>query len=242
MDPAAPTPLHAQIETWLRTRIETGAWRDHMRLPPEPALAAELGVSRGTLRRAIRGLVADGLLIQTPGRGTFVAGSVVEPALAQRLTTLNEAFLDAGQPLETSVIDVQRTAASETVAALLEVTPATEVLRLERVRLLEGASVAHLINTVRLDLVPGLDEVDFTTRPLFDVLEHDHGIDIASARRSFDAVLAGSVNAELLDVDPSSPLLHLEQLTRTSDGTPIEHSDVWLRSDRVRVTSLLSRH
>lgn len=242
VDQGAPTPLHAQIALWLREQIGTGTWPEHVRLPPEPALAAELGVSRGTLRRAIGGLVADGLLTQTPGRGTFVAGSVVEPPLAQRLTTLSEAFIDAGQPLTTTVIAVDKVSAAEPVALLLEARASAEVLRLERVRHLDGVPVARLVNTVRLDLAPGLEDVEFASRPLFEVLEHQYGLDLASARRTFDAVLAGPDNAELLDIDPAAPLLHLEQLTRTADGTPVEHSDVWLRADRVRITSLLTRH
>lgn len=242
LDASAPTPLHAQISAWLRDKIDGGAWPEHYRLPPEPALAAELGVSRGTLRRAIGALVADGLLTQTPGRGTFVAGTVVEPPLAQRLTTLSEAFIDAGQPLTTEVISVEKVVPPAPAAALLETSPGAEVLRLERVRHLDGSPVARLINLVRLDLTPDLDQVDFETRPLFEVLEHDYDLDIASARRSFDAVLAGEDNAALLGVDPSAPLLHLEQLTRAADGSPVEYSDVWLRADRLRVTSLLTRH
>ncbi|NLJ53929.1 MAG: GntR family transcriptional regulator [Intrasporangiaceae bacterium] len=242
LDPSAPTPLHVQISDWLRGKIDSGAWPEHFRLPPEPSLAAELGVSRGTLRRAIGALVADGLLTQTPGRGTFVTGTIVESQLAQRLTTLNETFLDAGQPLTTQVIAVEKVTLSAPLVALLETTPQVEVLRLERVRHLDGVPVARLINLVRLDVAPGLEKVDFATRPLFEALEHDYDLDIASARRSFDAVLAGTDNAELLEVDPGAPLLHLEQLTRAADGTPIEYSDVWLRADRLRVTSLLTRH
>lgn len=242
VDPSDPTPLHTQISGWLRGKIEGGTWPEHYRLPAEPALAAELGVSRGTLRRAIGALVLDGLLTQTPGRGTFVAGTVVEPPLAQRLTTLNEAFIDAGHPLTTRVVSVAKVVPPAPAAALLETAPGTEVLRLERVRHLDGVPVARLINLVCLDLTPGLEQVDFAVRPLFEVLEHDYDLDIASARRSFDAVLAGVDNAELLGVDPSAPLLHLEQLTRAADGSPVEHSDVWLRADRLRVTSLLTRH
>lgn len=242
LDSSAPTPLHVQISAWLREKIEGGSWPEHFRLPPEPALAQELGVSRGTLRRAIGSLVTDGLLTQTPGRGTFVAGSLVESALAQRLTTLTEAFLDAGHPLTTVVVSVEKVTPSVPIATLLETPPSVEVLRLERVRHLDGVPVARLINLVRLDLAPRLEDVDFETRPLFQVLEHQYDLDIASARRSFDAVLAGEDNAELLGVDAGAPLLHLEQLTRAADGTPVEYSDVWLRADRLRVTSLLTRH
>ena len=242
IDPDAPTPLHEQISRWLRSRIVSGTWPAYARLPAAPTLSAELGVSRGTLRKAIGGLVADGLLTQTPGRGTFVAGAGIESSLAQRMTTLSEAFIDAGAPFSTTVVSAEQGLAPQSLAMLLETTAAAPVLRLERVRHLDGVPVARLVNTVRLDLAPGLEDVDLGSRPLFEILEHDYGLVLASARRSFDAVLAGQDNAALLGVDPAAPLLHLEQLTRLDDGTPIEHSHVWLRADRVRVTSLLTRH
>ena len=240
LDPDSPSTLHSQLSTWLRERITTGAWPEHFRLPAEPELAAELGVSRGTLRRAVRTLVAEGLLVQTRGRGTFVATTVVEPPLAQRLTTLSEAFIDAGHPLTTTVIAQTVAEPPATVAALLEIDTDTPVLRLERVRHLDDTPVAHLVNYVRLDLAPGLEEVDFATHTLFDALEDVCGVPVTSARRRFDAVLAGDDNAALLDIPATDPLLHLEQLT-TTDDTPLELSDVWLRADRLRVTSHLTR-
>lgn len=241
LDPDSPSTLHSQLSAWLRSQITAGVWPEHYRLPAEPDLAKELGVSRGTLRRAVQTLAADGLLVQTRGRGTFVATTLVEPPLAQRLTTLSEAFIDAGHPLTTTVVSREVEPPPATVAALLEIDDDTRVLRLERVRHLEDAPVARLINYVRLDLAPGVEQVDFATHTLFDALEHVCGVPLTSARRRFDAVLAGDENAALLGVQAVDPLLHLEQLTNTTDDTPLELSDVWLRADRLRVTSHLTR-
>ncbi|MGA8048256.1 MAG: GntR family transcriptional regulator [Dermatophilaceae bacterium] len=241
LDPAAPHTLHSQISQWLRERIASGDWPEHYRLPSEPDLARQLGVSRGTLRRAVRTLVDEGLLVQTRGRGTFVATTVVEPPLAQRLTTLSEAFIDAGHPLTTTVIGQEVAQPPAPVAALLEVGASDPVLRLERVRHLDGTAVARLVNYVRLDLAKGIEEVDFAAHTLFDALEHKCSVTITSARRRFDAVTAGETTGALLGVPSRTPLLHLEQLTFTTDEVPLEFSDVWLRADRLRVTSHLTR-
>lgn len=241
LDPRAPHTLHSQISQWLRDRITGGDWPEHYRLPAEPDLARRLGVSRGTLRRAVRTVVDEGLLVQTRGRGTFVATTVVEPPLAQRLTTLSEAFIDAGHPLTTTVIGQEVAEPPAPVAALLEVEDSDPVLRLERVRHLDGTAVARLVNYVRLDLAPGIEEVDFAAHTLFDALEHKCSVTITSARRRFDAVTAGETTAALLGIPPTTPLLHLEQLTFTTAEVPLEFSDVWLRADRLRVTSHLTR-
>ena len=62
-----PATLHSRISAWLRAQIASGAWPAHYRLKPEPELAADLGVSRGTLRRALSTLFAEGALVQVRG-------------------------------------------------------------------------------------------------------------------------------------------------------------------------------
>lgn len=238
----APATLHAQISTWMRGQVASGAWPAHYRLKPEPELAAELGVSRGTLRRALSTLIADGALVQVRGKGTFVTSTVVEPAIAQRLTSLSEDFADLGAPLVTKVLASSLVTPPLPVAALLDTREGQRVLRLERLRSTGAGPVALLANYVRTDLAPRIETVDFETQTLFGVLADRYGVHIATGRRTFSATAADETAAAHLDVLPGSPLLHLEQVTYGASGAPIEYSDVWIRSDRLRVTSILTRH
>ena len=82
--------LHAQISHSIRERIVSGQWPPIIACHPEPDLAKQLGVSRGTLRRALETLIGEGALRQVVGRGTFVISTVIEPAIAQKLSTLSE--------------------------------------------------------------------------------------------------------------------------------------------------------
>ncbi len=238
----APGTLHSRISVWLRERVATGEWPAHYRLKPEPELAAVLGVSRGTLRRALATLIAEGALVQVRGKGTFVTSTVVEPAIAQKLTSLSEDFADHGSPLVTEVLECRLLTPPAPVAALLDSPAGLPILHLARLRSTAEGPVALLENYVRTDLAPGLEETDFTEATLFGALATRHGLHIASGRRTFSATLADVEQAALLDVSPSSPLQHLEQVTYLANGSPIEYSDVWIRSDRLRVTSLLTRH
>lgn len=238
----APGTLHSRISAWLRERIATGAWPPHYRLKPEPELAAALGVSRGTLRRALATLIAEGALVQVRGKGTFVTSTLVEPAIAQKLTSLAEDFADQGSPLSTEVLECRLLTPPAPVAALLDSPAGRPILHLVRLRSTAEGPVALLDNYVRTDLAPGLEETDFTEATLFGALASRHGLHIATGRRTFSATLADEEQAALLDVDPGSPVQHLEQVTYLADGSPIEYSDVWIRSDRLRVTSLLTRH
>lgn len=236
-----PATLHSRISAWLRAQISSGAWPAHFRLKPEPELARELHVSRGTLRRALSTLIAEGALVQVRGKGTFVTSTIVEPAIAQKLTTLSEDFADQGVPLATKVLECRLTRPPGCVAALLELDDDSALLELTRLRSTCAGPVAVLANYVRTDLAPGIEQVDFESETLFGALASRYQLHITSGRRTFTATAAGEEHAALLDVPVGSPLQYLEQVTYLAGGVPIEYSDVWIRSDRLRVTSLLSR-
>ena len=103
LDRTGPAPIYLQIETWIREQIAAGAWPPRFKLKAEVDLATELDVSRGTVRKAISDLMAEGLLTQTHGRGTFVSPHVVEQPLADRLVTFSEDLISKGIPFETRV-------------------------------------------------------------------------------------------------------------------------------------------
>lgn len=241
LDHDGPQPLNVQVSDVIREKIISGEWAPDHRLDSEPELAQQFGISRGTLRRAISTLIREGLLVQARGRGTFVTATALEPSIAQKLTTLSEDFAHRGVDVRTQVYTSTTMRAPSPVAALLDLSKGQEVLHLERVRSSSKGPVAYLVNYVRLDVAPGLETADFTQESLFGTLESRYGLRISRGRRTFRAVAATEELAGRLDVAPGDPLLYLEQITYLVDGRPVEYSDVWIHSERMQVTSLLSR-
>jgi DNA-binding GntR family transcriptional regulator len=237
----APVAIHAQISERIRNRIARGEWPAHYRLKTEPELAAELGVSRGTLRRALTTLIQEGLLRQVRGRGTFVTSMTFEPSIAQRLSTLSEDFADQGILFDTTVLGHGLVSPPQPVAALLDLPTSGTVFQLDRLRSTHGEPVTLLGNYVRSDLVPGIDDFDFSGTSLFGILEGHFGLKIGTARRTFSAEAAGPDVAEALGLPVGAPVQYLQQVSYLADGRPIEYSDVWIQSERLKVTSLLSR-
>lgn len=237
----APVAIHAQISDGIRSRIASGEWPAHYRLKSEPELAHDLGVSRGTLRRALTTLIEEGLLRQVRGRGTFVTSTTIEPAIAQKLSTLSEDFANQGIVTTTTVIECSLIDPPKPIAALLDVPPGGTVLKLVRLRSTDSGPVALLFNYVRTDLAPGIEIVDFTNTSLFGTLEGTYGLKISSARRTFSAQAAEADVARHLTLESGSPVQYLQQVTYLADDRPVEYSDVWIHSGRLQVTSLLSR-
>lgn len=73
IDYDSPTPVYAQLVAILRARIERGDWEHGRRILSESQLVQAYGLARGTVRKAVAVLIADGILVAVPGRGTFVA-------------------------------------------------------------------------------------------------------------------------------------------------------------------------
>lgn len=72
---AEKSPLYKQVEQYLTQQIYSGRWPGDAALPNEWGLAAEIGVSQGTVRKALSRLTAQGLLCRQQGVGTFVSGT-----------------------------------------------------------------------------------------------------------------------------------------------------------------------
>jgi GntR family transcriptional regulator len=241
VDRSLGEPLADQIARQVRARVTGGDWPPHFRLPSEPALAQQLGVNRGTVRKALASLVEEHVLVTVRGRGTFVASRVVEPLLEGRLRSLTEDFAAQGVVTTTQVLSSSVGRLPLPVLALLDVPAGTPALRLERVFAGQEGPLAYLVNYVRADLCPGIEGSDFSRRALFDVIERDHGLRIADGRRTFGADAARPDVAGHLGVPAGSPVLYLEQITYLDDGRPIEYSDVWVSTSRIKVTSVLRR-
>lgn len=233
--------LHAQVADAIRIRIGSGEWPAGHRLPPEPVLAEEIGISRGTLRKGLAALLGEGLLTRAPGRGTFVA-SGERPHASQLLSTLAEDVLSQGAHLSTRVLEAAFVTAPRAIAAELRLETGATVFRLVRVRETGAGPFALLHNYVVPELAPGIDQVDFAHETLFGVLEERCGLRISSARRRFSAVAAHSGVTVELDLSDGEPVQHLEQLTLLDDGRPVEYSEVWIDSSRLQIVVHLDRH
>jgi len=103
------------------------------------------------------------------------------------------------------------------------------------------ATAAYFVNDLREDLCDGFDDSWLATRSLYELIEEAVGQRIAAGRRTLEARAGDPDMAERLEVPVGSPLQYFEQVTYLDDGHAVELSEVWVRSDRVRLTSQVSR-
>jgi GntR family transcriptional regulator len=237
-------PLWHRIEVVLRHKIATGEYGVGEALPSEPALATAFGVSRMTVREAIRSLMDDGLVRQVQGKGTFVLGAPKEEPRSGLVTSwvgeveFNEAF-PALSPDPThrvprcSLIEIATVAAPPDVRRLLDLDEA-EVVRVERVITDAAGPVGYVLDYLPRAIGELISRDDLAADWLTQVLSEKLGIPILEARQTIEATLADVVLGEKLGIPFGAPLLHAERIYYGEKGRPFYVANVWHRGDRFR--------
>ena len=228
LEKASSGLLHVQIADLLRDKIYSKAWAPNKRIPSENRLCVEFGVSRGTARKAIKTLVDEGLVKQIHGKGTFVSGSTLSRAADDRPLSFYESLKQQGMPFVTKVIQSDRTSAYEEVAKQLKIAIDDPVLRLVRVRSIDGKPIMLLESWIPLAVCPDIDLLPLEKMSLFDAVEQTSGRRIHKSVMAYSARIAGRERGHLLKVSEGAPILNLEQLISLEDGTPIEWADTSL--------------
>lgn len=233
--PATPvrlpgTPLHAQIEHELRTRILAGRYAPMSRMPSESEIGARFGVSRITVRQALGNLQKEGLIFTLQGKGSFVAKPKAFQNVTQ-LTGLAESLSAMGYEVINQLQALRFRRADAGVAERLDLPAKSRVCQIRRVRLLNREPVSLELTYLPEALGRQLARADLVTRDIFLILENDCGITLGHADLRIDATLADAELAQALRIDEGAPVLRIERLTHDAEGRPIDFEFLYYRAD-----------
>jgi GntR family transcriptional regulator len=219
LDHASPVPLYHQAARILEEAIEDGRLPRGTRLESELDLAEQLGISRPTMRAAIKQLVDKGLLIRRRGIGTTVAPRPVRRAVA--LTSLYDDLKREGREPRTRVLALEEAHCPPDVAEHLGLGPTAHVLRFERLRIAGSDPIALMYNVVPAGLLE-LERGDLERTGLYDVFR-ENGITPHVATQQVGARKAGAEEAELLEIEPGDPVLTMTRVAYDTGGRAIEY-------------------
>jgi GntR family transcriptional regulator len=236
-----PTPLYHQLKQVLQEDIEQGLYQPGGRLPSEPELVRQYGVSRITVRQALDGLEAEGRVVRRHGKGTYVAEPRIEQPLV-RLTDFVEDMQQAGQHPSSRVLALVHEPARPTIAKALNLASGTEVVRLDRLRLADERPIA--IDSTWLPLRFGalLSGLDLTRETMYHILETRYAIPILTGTFLICASQATPQRAKQLEVESGSALLLIQRISYTTGNEPVYLQERYYRPDRVHYRVTLERH
>lgn len=219
-------PLYQRLRDQLALQIADNCWRAGEAIPTEALLASEYGLSVGTVRKAIDMLVGERILERQQGRGTFIRRPQFHASLFRffRFQTPD----GERQIPQSQIFSVQSLQAPAEVARALGLAPATAVIRLQRLRLLDEQPVLAEDIWLPRERFKALLSVDLDTYGplLYPIYEELCGQIVASADETLSAEAADDHRANLLGITPGSPVVVIERLARNYAGLALE----WRRS------------
>jgi len=225
LDPNSSQPLYQQLQRALREAIELRLLGPDDALPSERQLAADLQVSRITVRKAIEGLAEEGLLSRRQGAGNFV-NTRIEKNFA-KLTSFSEDMRARGREPRSEWLKRAEGTVTPEEAMKLALSPGTLVYRFNRLRYADDAPMSLEYATIVASALPSIDVVDAS---LYEALERAGQRPVRALQR-LRALLLDEEQAKLLDAEVGDAGLLVERLGYLRDGRAIELSQSIYRGD-----------
>jgi GntR family transcriptional regulator len=213
-------PLYSQVYETLVKQISEGVWRPGRSLPSEQALATQLGVSQGTVRKALDALAVDKVIERRQGKGTFVAELTQERSLFRffRLTRP-----DGARAVPTSGDEsVRRRRAKGIELQTLGLKPGAEVFEIVRTRYVDDVPIASERIVIPQALFPDLDRHVPLPNTLYALYQRDYGVNIFATEEKLRADVARRDDARRLRIEPGTPLLQVERVALAVNGKHVE--------------------
>lgn len=217
-------PLYRQVRDILIGRIISGQWTPGAALPSEMQLAADLGVSQGTVRKALDSMADDRLVVRHQGKGTYVAEHDQDRVLFQFFNIVS----DSGEKRfpDSAGVRLSKMPASAHSRERLQLPPGSKVWHITRQRLLDGQAV--ILETIELPATrfAGLGEIKSLPNNLYELFAARFAQPVVRAIEGLKAVNAMPEQAAALNCEPGTALLLIDRTAIALDGTPME----WRRS------------
>jgi GntR family transcriptional regulator len=203
----------------LAERIARREWKPGFVVPNEGDLARELGVSAGTVRKALDLMEKGRLVTRRQGKGTFVKDQASD-GVAARFNKLRgpcgERVCGPARP-----VDIADGTGDEQECRRLGLRAGTVVLRLRRLHILGAENVLVEVATLPAELFPGLWDKGAVCDDI-SLMAQEYGILLARAEERISIDAAPAAVAAALGVAPETRLMTLDRVIFTFDGRPVE--------------------
>ena len=236
-----PVSRYHRLYLVLREKIMHGEYPSGAALPSEQELVAAYGMSRITVRRALRELAIDGLVQSVRGSGTYTK----PPPLRQPIGGDVAEHLRFAEALSVKttvrVIEYARVAPPQAVRQMMRRPPTDMMHKVVRVRLYEKIPLSYVVSYVPLELARHYTRKAIAAgRPIVSLLE-DKGVEIRSAQQTIWASLADPLVAPVLEIEVGSALLNITRVMCDAENVGISYLNVLYRSDRFQYQLPLGR-
>lgn len=218
-------PLYQRLQRALRSAIERHLLKPEDALPAERQMAADLDISRITVRKAIDGLVSEGVLVRRPGSGNFI-NTRIEKNFS-KLTSFSEDMRARGRTPHSVWLRRSEGTVTPDEAMRLRLSPGSRVYRFHRMRYADDVPMCLEYATIVASCLPSLDAVDLS---MYEALEKAGNRPVRALQR-LSALLLNTEQASLLQMKEGDAGLAVERLGFLRDGRTVEFCRSYFRGD-----------
>lgn len=213
-------PLYKQVAEYIKQLIVERRWEPGEMLPNEFRLADEFNVSQGTVRKALTLLTDSKIVTRKQGIGTFVSEHTAQDALF-RFFPLQEDGKGAELP-KAELLSIEVESANDQVTQALALSAREKVIKLVRRRILDNEFC--LVESIYLPakFFSGIESREDIPHTLYHYYQTDFSQTVQKTRDSIKAVIADDTDAEHLKIASGTPLLEVQRVTESIEGTLIE--------------------
>jgi GntR family transcriptional regulator len=222
--------LHRQIAQELRCDIEAGTYADGDPFPSETALVDHYGVSRVTIRSALKLLQQEGLIERLQGSGTVVHSKVHRKMLASIVDFHREALMLGRKP-SSRVLSISHRKSRIRERILFDISPDEEVIELRRLRFLDDVPVLLQTSSHPKDVLRGVKASDLQDCSLYELLKRKKGIVVREAQHVLEPFSIGPEEAALLQVPAGTAVMKAHRTSRDAHGRTLEIAENLIRGD-----------
>ncbi len=232
LDKTSFIPLYYQLADLLREGISDGTLSPGMAFPSEFDLIQEYGISRGTVREALRLLEQEGLIERRKGVGTFVSAPKIEHE-TDRVMGFSRVMQMTGKTASAQLIEMRKFPAPLSISEKLGLPEGENVFLVKRLRFADDEPLLLEHSYFRKDIGEKLLDED-VTRSIYSLLEGKYHYKLYRSENTLEAKSAEKEEADLLSIEIGSPVLVLKRVVYFEDGAPFEYAKDIYRADRTK--------
>lgn len=218
LDNNTATPLYLQLKNKLQEDIENGRLAPGSKIPTEFELGEQYGVSRVTVRKALKELSDQGYLERKSGKGTFVAEKKLQRSLSSGVLAFSEMCRSMGLTPGAQTIKIALEDPTEKDTERMHLTPDEKIMVVERIRTADGKPVVLELNKFP-ESFSFLFGEDLNNSSLYEILNEKHGIILDHSCKVIDIVFANAREAKALGISKGYPLLRINSVITDSEET-----------------------
>ena len=238
LDRQSVVPLYFQIRQSLLDRIRSEELKPGDAVPSEQTISAQFGVSRMTVRQALKSLADLGVIYSRRGKGTFVAGHKLEKSFRQVLS-FTEEMAARGSSASSRVLKFRVEPADESASDALGIPIGEKLFSLRRLRLADSIPMGIEWSRIPLGLCPDLLKTFQPKGSLYQLLSQRYGIKVAVTDEVAEAGVADAEQARLLQIPRRAPVLLFSRISYVESGKAVEYVVSVYRGDRYKIVNRL---